>query len=258
MGNPNDKIVYTTWSGGIDSTGVIGQLLLNGWEVIPVTLIFGDRGYKDREAIARGKLAEWFESRYPETFHTPILVDGSFLSSFAEGDLEGAGIPRRNKHILDFMMTNFVMPADNYYLGMGEYIGADTWLVKDHVGAHDADSRYLASYMLLEYGLGYRFMALNDFGESRYKSDRVKLLVDALDGRVAQWTSNCMFGTKEAHCGKCYKCIERHVAFEEVIGQGFDRTLYQNNPKDHPSYPYYLRQMAGELVDLSWEVVNVD
>jgi len=256
MGNPNDKIVYTTWSGGIDSTGVIGQLLANGWEVVPVTLVFGDKGYKEREAIARGKLTDYFDASYPELFHKPILADGRFLENFSEGDLEGAGIPRRNKHILDFMMTNFVIPADSYYIGMGEYIGADTWLVKDHVGAHDADSRYLAAYLLHEYGLGYRFIALNDFGESRYKADRVKLLVDAVGPLAALMTSNCMFGTTDAHCGSCYKCVEWHVAFEEVLGRGYDTTTYNVDPEAWPNYDMYVRQMAGELVDLSWEAAN--
>ena len=257
MGNPNDKFVHVTWSGGIDSTAVIGQLLLNGYAVQPVTLVFGRPGYRDREAVARGRLTAWFENRYPETFFAPIMRSGHFLDSFEEGGLEGAGIPRRNKHILDFMMTNYVMPSDGYYLAMGEYIGADTWLVKDHVGAHDADSRYLASYMLLEYGLGYRFMALNDFGESRYKSDRVQLLVDAVGEEAALWTSNCMFGTKEAHCGKCYKCVERHVAFELVLGPEVPCAVFENDPVMHPAYEAYRQQMAGSLVDMKWEEVNV-
>lgn len=256
MGNPNDKIVYCTWSGGIDSTGVIGQLLMGGWQVQPVTLVFGEENYKDREAIARGKLQAWFGMEYPETFLEPEVVTGRWLDTFSFGGLPAAGIPRRNKHILDFMMTNYVIPKDGYYVGMGEYIGADTWLVKDHVGEHDADSRYLASYLLHEYGSSYRFMALNDFGESRYKSDRVALLVEALGPERALWTSNCMFGEVDAHCGKCYKCIERHVAFEEVLGQGFDKTTYIHDPKKHPSYEAYLRQMAGELVNMSWEEVN--
>ena len=58
MNDPNNKRIHVTWSGGIDSTGVIGLLLQSGWTVMPVTLVFGDAGYKDREAMARGKLAD--------------------------------------------------------------------------------------------------------------------------------------------------------------------------------------------------------
>lgn len=257
MGNPNDKLVYVTWSGGIDSTALIGQLLRNGWEVQPITLVFGERNYLEREAIARGKLMGYFHHKYPRQFGTPIVTDGSFLSTFSFGDLKGADIPRRNRHILDYLMCHFVIPANGYYVGMGEYIGADTWVVKDHVGAQDADSRYLAAYLLTEYGLGYRFMALNDFGESRYKSDRVRLLIDAIGPEYAQLTSNCMFGGTETHCGKCYKCVERHVAFEMILGPGADHTWYEVDPKNWPHYDLYVRQMHGEPVNLTWSDADV-
>jgi len=252
MKNPNNKFIHVTWSGGIDSTALIGLLLKAGWSVQPVTLLFGKTGYKVREEAARDYLLDWFLRHYPESMQPSIYVDGNFLSEFAIGP----EIPRRNKHILDFMMMQYVIPQDGYYLGMGEYIGADTWLVKDHVGAHDADSRYLAAYMLHEYGLDYRFMALNDFGESRYKADRIRLLVDALSPYAALRTSNCMDDLPGMHCGKCYKCIERHVGFEEVLGRGHDTTQYDIDPEKHVSYELYLQQMRGDLVDLSWEKAN--
>lgn len=247
MKNPNEKKIYVTWSGGIDSTALIGQLLMKGWQVFPVTLTFGPLGYKEREAVARAYLQEFFQAEWGDLFVTPTLADGRWLENFANAD---GHIPRRNKHILDFMMDNFVIPNDGYYVGMGEYIGADTWVVKDHVGMHDADSRYLAAYLLHEYGLDYRFMALNDFGESRYKSDRVRLLHDAV-GNMAMLTSNCMYDNPTLHCGNCYKCIERHVAFMDIMGG--DATNYQVRPELWPNYDLYVRQMRGELVDLSWE-----
>lgn len=257
MKNPNNKFIHVTWSGGIDSTAVIGQLLKHGWTVFPVTLVFGAEGYRTREARARGHLADWFERNYPDQFMQPDLVDGRFLEFFEYGGLEHANCPRRNKHILDYMMTNYVIPNDGYYIGMGEYIGADTWLVKDHVGMHDCDARYFTAYLLQEYGLEYRFISMADFGESRYKADRVRQLVDALGPSASLMTSNCMDDDPYKHCGKCYKCVERHVAFEDVLGIGFDQTRYQHNPKDWPNYSLYVRQMRGELVDLSWEEANV-
>jgi len=187
MGNPNNKFIHVTWSGGIDSTAVIGQLLKAGWTVQPVTLNFGPSEYRTRENEARVNLSKWFLEEYPETFFNTLVEDGRWLDKFFS---VGPEIPRRNKHILDYMMTRHVIPSDGYYIGMGEYIGADTWVVKDHVGAHDADSRYLAAYLLHEYGIGYRLMALNDFGESRYKSDRVSLLWEALQGDTAFYTTN--------------------------------------------------------------------
>ncbi len=252
MQDPNKKLAYATWSGGIDSTAVIGQLLKHGWWVQPIVLLFGNTGYQAREFVARDRLFEYFRKEYGDMIRNPIQESGKFLSAF---EIDGE-IPRRNKHILDYMMVRHVIPNEGYYVAMGEYIGADTWLVKDHVGAHDADSRYLASYLLHEYGFNYRFMALNDFAESRYKADRVFQLVTSVGPEHALQTSNCMGQNPIMHCGRCYKCIERHVAFEEVLGCGFDTTQYENDPKDHVTYHYYLRQMAGELVDLSWDDVQ--
>lgn len=253
MGNPNKKFIHVTWSGGIDSTGVVAQLLWKGWMVQPITLLFGRAGYKEREAIARGYFTKYFQSMYPDRLLPPKTVNGNFLDQFSH---DGVEITRRNKHILDYMMQRYVIPEDGYYIGMGEYIGADTWVVKDHVGAHDADSRYLAAYLLSEYGLGYRFMALNDFGESRYKADRVRLLVDAVGGQNALQTTNCMSNHYRKHCGQCYKCIERHVAFTEILGEGFDTTEYLVDPATTAAFPLYIRQQAGELVDLSWKDVR--
>lgn len=254
MKNPSEKKCYVTWSGGIDSTAVIGQLLEAGWKVFPVHLSFGELNYQDRECAARDLLTEMFEMRWPDQWNSTFHADGDFLSAFMRKDTNE--IPRRNKHILDFMMENFVIPEECYYVGMGEYIGADTWVVKDHVGEHDADARYLASYLLREYGSGYRLMTLADFGESRYKADRVRLLVDSIGPDYAMLTTNCM-GDMLMHCGHCYKCVERHVAFEEVLGFGMDNTEYAINPENASFYKTYLQQSRGELVNLSWDQVRI-
>jgi len=250
MSNPNIKVIHVTWSGGIDSTGVIGQLLMGGWTVHPVTLLFGPEDYQKRERQARNLLHKEFTKRYPQQLRNRLEVDGTFLEDFSA---DGVEIPRRNKHILDYMMMNHVIPGDGYYIGMGEYIGADTWAVKDHIGAHDADSRYLAAYLLYEYGLNYRFIALNDFGESRYKADRVKLLIDSLGPVDAMKTTNCMVdGLK--HCGECYKCVERCAAFWAVVG--YDTTEYIKDPRQAPFYNAYQMQMNGNTVNLEWDSVN--
>jgi len=253
MNDPNNKTCYVTWSGGIDSTGVLGLLLQAGWTVHPITLRFGRIGYQTREHTARAALAERFEMQYPDQWNPTEERDGSFLNHFSA---DGVEIMRRNKHILDWMMMNYVLPNKGYYLGMGEYIGADTWAVKDHVGAHDADARYLAAYLLQEYGLSFRLMTLADFGESRYKADRVSLLVDAIGPDAALLTTNCM-GGELTHCGQCYKCIERHVAFQVVLGKGFDTTEYLVDPKKASYYLQYEYQMEGEAIDLKWQDVNV-
>ena len=245
-----DKTVHVTWSGGIDSTAVIGHLLKAGWAVHPVTLLFGGHLYRSREAAARSKLLEVMRQQYPGLLFSSSLEGATWLWNFSADGIE---IPRRNKHILDFLMMHFVIPANGYYVGMGEYIGTDSWAVKDHVGARDADTRYLSAYLLAEYGYTYQLITLDNFGFARYKSDRVRLLIDAIGEEAAFMTTNCM-ADLEMHCGKCYKCIERHVAFQRVLG--CDDTVYKFPPMHTDSYEIYQQQMAGEAVDLKWEDIK--
>lgn len=254
INDPNKKVCYVTWSGGIDSTGVLGLLLQAGWAVHPITLLFGGNAYRQRERTARKALTEKFSKKYPSLWNDPVEVAGHWLNHFKVPDGE---MPRRNKHILDWMMVNYVIPNNGYYIGMGEYIGADTWAVKDHVGAHDADTRYLAAYLLHEYGLNYRLMTLADFGESRYKSDRVRLLVEAVGPETALMTTNCLMD-KIFHCGECYKCIERHAAFRIVLGSAGDTTGYIEEPSAQHYYPQYHRQMQGSAVNINWKDIKLD
>ncbi len=256
MKDPNKKFVFVTWSGGIDSTAVIAQCLAHGYTVQPVTLLFGGTLLQKREHQARMVLQDWFTANYPDLYRDCALVDGKWLNTYFEvGKVAQMSVPRRNRLILDYMMANFVLPSDGYYLGMGTYIGSDTGVV-EHVPAHDADTRYLQAYLLQEYGYEYRLITCDTFGEARYKGDRVRQLVDVVGPKIALHTSNCGKNIL-VPCGNCYNCAERHVAFEEVLGRGFDSTVYQRSPSNWLWYNSYVKQHNGELVDkVTWAEAN--
>jgi len=234
----NRKRVVASWSGGIDSTAVIAHLLHAGYEVDACSLAFYQGRMVERERRARSQL-------------TPILrglpgggrlrVHDFGANWIWEFSSDRKAIPRRNKHIMDWLMCRMCVPLDVYNLAMGEYVGADTWTVRDHVGWKDADARALEAYLLMEYGLCYRLITLRDFGESRFKSDRLKLGVQLL-GDAMSLTTVCMAETEVA-CGRCYKCVERSAAFQ-VIGMR-DGTMYLTDPVQHPKRGVYLDQMAG-------------
>lgn len=246
--------IVATWSGGIDSTAVIAQLLARGEDVHAVTVLFGGDRYMEREARARGWLIPYLESIQGEgngrghiRFAT---LDGTFLRAFSTADGE---IPTRNKRIIDALLARHVGCRE---IAMGEYVGCDTWVVRDHVGAADCDARSLTSYVYFEYGLDYRLWTLADFGESRYKSDRLKLGIDILGSVVMSHTTNCLHDLI-THCGRCYKCVERAVAF--AILEEEDLTVYTEDPLDDnaPSKTLtlaaaYRRQMTGEDVELPY------
>ena len=234
--------VICTWSGGIDSTAVLAHLLARGYEVTIVTLSIYGADFGQREQHARDALLPYLQqlaARFGGTITAwDTVVQTGWLWAFSP---DGVEIPRRNKHILDYIVTRYGMRSGVRNIAMGEYTGADTWLVRDHVAASDADHRALASYLLTEYGLSWRLLSLQDFGESRFKSDRVRLLDDALPD-LAHLTSNCLVDAP-VHCGACYKCVERAAAFD-VAGLR-DRTVYARNPRTSEHFERYLRQMRG-------------
>lgn len=241
-----DKQVVASWSGGIDSTGVVANLLRRGYDVHAVTLNIYGGEFGKREKRAREQLwsvladAGNIGGGKFETTETPA----SWIWAFSP---DGFEIPRRNKHIIDHLITAYCMPKGITNIAMGEYIGADSWLVSDHVGAADADARSLGAYIFNEYGLDYRMFTLADFGESRYKVDRLRLLVEGIGSVAASKTSNCLYDYDE-HCGACYKCVERAAAFDLLSLA--DLTVYLEDPRANKAYPTYKEQMTGRRVNV--------
>jgi len=245
------KSVVASWSGGIDSTGVAAWLLKSGYSVELVTLKIYGGPFGERERVARARLFPILQEigrKHGGTIVAHTEQGADWLWAFSP---DGREIPRRNKHILDHLVTKYCMPFNITNVAMGEYIGADTWVVKDHVAAADADHRSLSAYLYYEYGINYRFMSLADFGESRFKSDRLRLLITAAGGDAAHMTTNCLYNDR-MHCGRCYKCIERAAAFEVLIME--DQTSYLVDPRADTAYPVYVKQMRGEAAssNLPW------
>lgn len=232
----SSRTAVASWSGGIDSTAVLALLLARGWKVHAFTLHIYGGDFGAREAEARSALRPHLEALPGKLICHEAPAD--FLWAFSP---DGVEIPRRNKHILDHLIEKHAKPRQIRNIAMGEYIGADTWLVRDHVASADADARALAGYLYHEHGLDWRLLTLADFGESRYKSQRVALGWEVL-GEAMYLTSNCLLDGRQ-HCGHCYKCIERHAAF--MIHAGHDSTVYAERPEQHEAYSDYRGQMLG-------------
>ena len=241
--------VVCSWSGGIDSTGVVANLLRRGYDVRAITYHIYGRSFGAREARARAALKEVFATLGGHFEHHE--EDADWIWAFSP---DGVEIPRRNKHLIDRLALVECARAETHNLGMGEYVGADTWLVADHVAAADADARSLTAYLYAEYGMGYRLFTLADFGESRYKVNRLRLCYDAI-GEAVNLTSVCLRDF-DRHCGQCYKCIERAAAFD--LAGYVDETVYLEDPRRAANFGLYLAQMKGLTVNVSYRTFPHD
>ena len=257
MRSPFDKRIWATWSGGIDSTALIGKLLQAGYEVFPIAVLMGPKIYRENERNARVLLSPYFREAYPELWHDPLEVSMNWMKHFSSDG--GHEIPRRNKHIMDYVMMQHVIPNDFYYLGMGSHLGADPPAVDHLKMGNDTDSRHMMCYFLTEYGLHYQFVSLLDFGPSRYKTDRIQMMLDIIPSPfIAFVPYNCLAGVQYGtHCGHCYKCVERHAAFEIVLGPDKDETIYLSPPKEASYYKAYLGHFKGIPANLSWEDIKI-
>jgi hypothetical protein len=228
------KKIVVSWSGGIDSTALIANLANEGYEIYAYRLggiypIF----FEGRELNAIQSLMK-----------VPIIKDhvkyftresGQWLWYFSADRKE---IPKRNHRILD-RMTIWADNCKTPNLGMGEYIGADSWVVTDHVDMGECDTRSLTAYLYSEYGLKYRLFTLDNFGDARFKNNRIDIGKKII-GKDMFKTTNCL-NDFEIHCGECYKCVERHVGFLKSFG--YDETVYKKNPELSHYYEKYLKQM---------------
>jgi 7-cyano-7-deazaguanine synthase in queuosine biosynthesis len=252
---PLDRVVVS-WSGGVDSSAVLACLLKRGYNCLAVSNSLYDDWYPRyaaREALARNRMR-------PSLFdlarrHGGSIsydhVDASFIKNFSIPDPDDGSpsmaIPQRNKRFVDLLMARYIIPRGYMNLAMGEYVGVDTWVVRDHVPPNDCDHRALSAYLFSEYGMSYRFMSLADFGESRYKSDRIEL--GLLAGLDMSLTTNCMANEID-DCGSCYKCVERAAGFD--VASIIDRTRYFSDPRRHPAYETYVMQMQGFKVSMPY------
>lgn len=245
--------VVALWSGGLDSTAVIAACLANGYDVHALSLVFNGKDMEQREMTARERLTGSLRSLAHENRQRfdHVTEGADWLWRFSPDGIE---IPRRNKHMIDYAIMSHAHALKTTTIAIGEYTGADTWVVRDHVGAADADTRALTAYVYQEYGIDYQLLTLDNFGLARYKSDRLCIGYEYLGDDISLMT-NCLRDSL-GMCGACYKCIERAAAFD--VSKIRDRGMYLRNPREHDAYQVYVDQMHGERVTLTHALFEND
>jgi len=228
--------IVVAWSGGIDSTALVRSLSLAGHDVEAV-LFESSTPQGRREVNAVQRLWVSFKEKGPNCRLKLTIRPGHVLNAEAN-TFSDAG---RNRRIIK-MLREWSGSND---IGVGQYTGTDTWLVKDHVGAEDCDARALTAWAYGEWGDKFKLWTLDDIGESRYKADRLQLLLDVCTQDEVCLTTNCLRHDSDGHCGECYKCIERAASFR-VLGYA-DSTVYKAVP-DASLVNLYAARMRGRNV----------
>lgn len=239
-----ENTVVVLWSGGLDSTGVVGNLLKQGKDVQPVYLASRHGPYLMRELHAQVGL--WHAIRdldlpgylYPSLFKDMLPIMDTYRLS---ADI----IPNRNELFVQYAATVVMPKVGTGKLGTGEYTGAEHWVVGWHVPVSDCEissfETWLQQYLPPSLKGKAEIITLDNFGPSHVKARRLKRGIEAVGTEVMTKTTCCLSDTL-VECGMCYCCVERAAAFH-MLGE-VDNTRYMSNPKDSWLWPYYIEQMS--------------
>lgn len=233
------KTVLVLWSGGLDSTGLVANLLKKGYDVLPLHIASRHGPYFMREVNRMTRL-HTILSTYgmAGTLHPPLFKDlVPVMEAYRTSkDL----VPNRNELFVQYAST--VMKEYGItQLGSGEYIGADKWVITYHVPTSDTEPVSFEKWLNYYVGPESRFWYLDDFGKAVYKNNRLAIGWEVI-GEHMNVTTCCLSDTYQ-DCGICYGCIQRVAAFDTL--NLTDLTDYGRDPRISWLYPYYRKQMEG-------------
>lgn len=242
LGVAPDKVVVLLWSGGLDSTGLLGYFLSNKYAVIPVYLATRHGGYLIRELAAIKEIwqfikdgsSEVMTEQFSDHLSPPWYFDLTALMGRhqTKPDL----VPDRNKLLVEFVIEHIMDPLQVTNLGAGEYTGSKYWVVDYHVPAVDCEPTSFVEWV----GDSRKFICLDDTGmHAVVKSDRLEIGINTLGASIMGKTTCCLSDTM-LDCGMCYGCVERAVAWDELFTS--DPTQYVVDPRKHWLYNCYSSQ----------------
>ncbi len=212
--SPDDRLddmsIAVAYSGGPDACALAARLQALGAEVIPVYLVYRNRGGKTskdlRGAINSAKL---------------LGLTTELLDNPLERAITGDDKSRRNYLILEtFARAPIAKQIDA--IGLGTYQetseASGLWTEESN---QDLEPRLLMSALK---GTSLRLITWDSFGVKRKADEFVGLSNAARQALFA--TTSCQMWWK-VECGNCYSCLERHEAFLSAFGQ--DPTVYRPN-----------------------------
>jgi 7-cyano-7-deazaguanine synthase len=202
------------FSGGVDSTVLLSELLSSGVDVYPLSFNYGQKHAEELEHAK--KIVEYF--KLVDRWKMVDIADLGFQLLFKSS--QTSEIPVPHGHYTDESMKATVVPNRNMIMlslatGYAISIGADSVAYAAHAGDHAIypDCRpgfvQLMDSLLQNYAYFTPLSLLAPF----IRITKTEIVLQGMRTNAPfELTYSCYEG-KPWHCGKCGTCVERQEAF---------------------------------------------
>jgi 7-cyano-7-deazaguanine synthase len=223
-------------SGGIDSFSYALQWQSRGYQIYPITFLYGQKGVKEVDVVRRLCVKVGF--------HEPIIVDITDMKKIWRGtQLTDEAVPVEREYmptvIVPIRNVVFMSIASAYALTIGAGIviyGAqlddiaprgDTGEPRFPDNTPDTARAFEEVVRVAHFPVGKKKIEIwSPAREGLSKAENLKRGYEIAGDLIFETWSCYLSG--EAHCGNCDSCMERHRAFIEA---GIaDRTTYNVHP----------------------------
>lgn len=212
-------------SGGIDSLTVMAQAIENGYEVIPVTMKYGQ--LHECEVLSAQKIAQFYKAYWwlvamPDIFHgTSALTGDAPMPSLSYEELAKKAGP--SPTVVPFRNANFISAATTIAINskaVAVYIGvhaedASHWAYPDcspeFIGAM-MNAVWVGSYGEVRLVAPFQYMKKVDvLHRGLMLNAPVRLTWSCYNPSVDPQGASAIYTA----CGKCPTCVSRIAAFKE-------------------------------------------
>jgi 7-cyano-7-deazaguanine synthase len=205
-------------SGGMDSTTLLGKLLLENWSVYPIIFDYGQR-HRAAENEAAKRVWDFYKKQYPNAlfpFKT-MKLDLGQIGNSALTDFKIAvpnNMAEQAKTVVPFRNSIMLLHAAGYAESLGIYDLFITPVAEDFASYEDCREytfKTLESYMSMA-SKGQKAFNINIPYVNTWKKE---LVAWGLSYGVPYELSHSCYNGVQPACGTCPACVERLASFRD-------------------------------------------